>query len=98
MRFKMMFCVLLLLALMAYAKEPKPFQTGKLLQMDSVACGVSEKDGKSLAGEMLGTVETPHEDDVYTVQPDDGDFPRLVVLRRSMRPLVDEPLIVVGDP
>ena len=55
MRFKMLSCVLLLLASMAYAKEPKAFQTGKLLQMDSVACGVSEKDGKSLAGEMLGT-------------------------------------------
>jgi hypothetical protein len=51
----MLSCVLLLVASMAYAKEPKPFQTGKLLQMDSVACGVSEKDGKSLAGEMLGT-------------------------------------------
>jgi hypothetical protein len=55
MRFKMLSCVLLLVASMAYAKEPKAFQTGKLLQMDSVACGVSEKDGKSLAGEMLGT-------------------------------------------
>ncbi len=55
MRFKMLSCVGLLLTSMAYAKEPKPFQTGKLLQMDSVACGVSEKDGKSLAGEMLGT-------------------------------------------
>ena len=55
MRFKMLSCIGLLLTSMAYAKEPKPFQTGKLLQMDSVACGVSEKDGKSLAGEMLGT-------------------------------------------
>src|SRR5207302_10381800 len=55
MRFKMLSCVGLLLTSMAYAKEPKPFQTGKLLQMDSVACGVSETDGKSLAGEMLGT-------------------------------------------
>ena len=55
MRFKMLSCVSLVLASLAYAKEPKAFQTGKLLQMDSVPCGVSEKDGKSLAGEMLGT-------------------------------------------
>jgi hypothetical protein len=40
---------------MAYAKEPKAYQTGKLLQMDSVKCGVDEKDGNSLAGEMIGT-------------------------------------------
>lgn len=40
---------------MAFAKEPKAYQTGKLLQMDSVQCGMAEKDGKSFTGEMLGT-------------------------------------------
>jgi hypothetical protein len=55
MRSKLMLCVVLGLASAALAKEPKPFQTGKLLQMDSVQCGVAEKDAKSLAGEMLGT-------------------------------------------
>jgi hypothetical protein len=50
-----MLCVVLGLATVAYAKEPKPYQTGKLLQMDSVQCGMSEKDAKSFAGEMLGT-------------------------------------------
>ena len=54
MRLKLLLCVLAL-ATVAYAKEPRAYQTGKLLQMDSVACGVDEKDGKSLAGEMLGT-------------------------------------------
>src|SRR5260370_16448308 len=44
-----------ILCSLAYAKEPKAYQTGKLLQMDSVACGVDEKDAKSVAGEMLGT-------------------------------------------
>ena len=48
-------CVILGLAAAAYAKEPKPYQTGKLLQMDSVPCGTAEKDAKSFAGEMLGT-------------------------------------------
>ena len=55
MRSKMSLCVLLALASTAYAKDPKPYQSGKLLQMDSVACGTAEKDGSSLAGEMLGT-------------------------------------------
>jgi hypothetical protein len=44
-----------ILCSLAYAKEPKAYQTGKLLQMDSVACGVDEKDAKSVAGEMLGS-------------------------------------------
>jgi hypothetical protein len=55
MRSKLMLCALLGVACAAYAKEPKPHQTGKLLQMDSVQCGVSEKDAKSFAGEILGT-------------------------------------------
>ena len=55
MRSKLMLCVVLGLASGAYAKDPKPYQTGKLLQMDSVQCGMSEKEGKSFAGEMLGT-------------------------------------------
>lgn len=55
MRFKLMLCVVLGFATAAYAKEPKHYQSGKLLQMDSVPCGTAEKDGKSFAGEMLGT-------------------------------------------
>lgn len=55
MRSKLIFCIALGLASAAYAKEPKPYQTGKLLQMDSVQCGMAEKEGKSFAGEMLGT-------------------------------------------
>ena len=55
MRSKWMLCVVLGLASAAYAKDPKPYQTGKLLQMDSVKCGTSEKDAQSLTGEVLGT-------------------------------------------
>ena len=55
MRSKLTMWVILALAAAAYAKEPKPYQTGKLLQMDSVLCGTAEKDAKSFAGEMLGT-------------------------------------------
>jgi hypothetical protein len=55
MRSKFALCLLLTLTAAAVAKEPKPYQTGKLLQMDSVQCGTAEKDATSLAGEMLGT-------------------------------------------
>jgi hypothetical protein len=46
---------ILLLASMAYAKDAKPRQSGKLLQMESVACGVDENSGKSVVGELIGT-------------------------------------------
>jgi hypothetical protein len=55
MRSKWMLCVVVGLASAAFAKDPKPYQTGKLLQMDSVQCGKAEKDSTSVAGEMLGT-------------------------------------------
>lgn len=54
MRSKWMLCVVLGVASAAFAKDPKPHQTGKLLQMDSVQCGTSEKASTSAAGEMLG--------------------------------------------
>ena len=54
MRSKVLMATIMLLSL-AYAKEPKRFQTGILLQMDSADCGYDEKSGKSFAGEMLGT-------------------------------------------
>src|SRR5208282_5185847 len=56
MRVKLALCVVLVLvASAAYAKDPKAYQSGKLLQMDSVKCGVAEKDAQSFAGEMLGS-------------------------------------------
>jgi hypothetical protein len=44
-----------LLASVAYAKDAKPRQSGKILQMEAVACGIDENSGKSLAGELIGT-------------------------------------------
>jgi hypothetical protein len=49
---KLALCAVLGLASAVFAKDPKPFQTGKLLQMDSVRCGAGEKDAKSLAQEL----------------------------------------------
>ena len=55
MRSKLVLCAVLAMSAAAFAKDPKPYQTGKLLQMDSVPCGMAEKDAKSFAGEILGT-------------------------------------------
>jgi hypothetical protein len=45
----------ILLAGFANAKEPRHYQSGTLLQMDSVECGVDENSGKSITGELIGT-------------------------------------------
>src|ERR1700732_2357275 len=39
----------------APAKDKPAYERGMLLQMDSTHCGYAEKDGKTLAGEILGT-------------------------------------------
>lgn len=49
------FLGVVLVVSVAYAKDVKPRQSGKLLQMESVACGVDENSSKSLAGELIGT-------------------------------------------
>jgi hypothetical protein len=55
MRYRSLVLASVLLATTAVAKEPKAYQSGRLLQMDSVNCGVDEKDAKSFAGEVIGT-------------------------------------------
>ena len=47
--------VAILLTSLAQAKEPKRYQSGTLLRMDSAECGVDENSGKSVVGELVGT-------------------------------------------
>jgi hypothetical protein len=91
MRLQYVLVVGLLLTL-AQAKEPRHYQSGKLAKMESVKCGTDEKNGKSFAGEMIGTdsshmktrellcqqyvIETDNL--IYTVQPKDEKHPVLL--------------------
>jgi hypothetical protein len=83
---------ILLLATVAQAKEPRHYESGKLMKMQSVKCGTDEKNGKSLAGEMIGT-DSAHMKTrellcqqytlqtgtlVYTIQPKDEKHPALL--------------------
>jgi len=52
---KTILLMMVLCASLMYAREPRPNQSGTLLQMDSVDCGAEQKGGKTFAGEMLGT-------------------------------------------
>ena len=54
MRSNLALCVVLGITSIATAKEPKAYQAGKLVQMNSVSCGVEEKDsGRKKTGEIL---------------------------------------------
>jgi hypothetical protein len=92
MGYKSVLLASILLAATAYAKEPKAYESGKLLQMDSVKCGVDEKDAKSFAGEMIGS-DSGHrktqellcqeyvlqaEKVVYRIRPRDEKHPALL--------------------
>jgi hypothetical protein len=50
-------CLLVLLACASTcaAKDHPDYQNGKILQMESTACGMQEKGSKTVAGEILGT-------------------------------------------
>ena len=99
----------MLLAAVAQAKEPKHYQSGKLLKMDSVKCGSDEKNGKSLTGEMLGT-DSSHmktrellcqqyvlETDsvVYTIRPKDDKHPVLLPIGEKAQFRMDKDKIVL---
>ncbi len=43
------------LAGVAQAKDKPAYEKGVLMKMDSSSCGYAEKDGKTLAGQILGT-------------------------------------------
>ena len=87
-----LFGVLLLLQNQAALAKEKHYQSGKLLRMDSVSCGVDQKNGKSLAGELIGT-DSAHmkskellcqeyvlesEKVIYHVRPKDEKHPALL--------------------
>jgi hypothetical protein len=40
---------------LAYAKEPRFYQKGRLVSMEAVSCGYAENSGKSIMGEIVGT-------------------------------------------
>jgi len=101
------------LACAAYAKEPKAYETGKLLQMDSVPCGTAVKDSTSFAGEVLGTDSVSKkahevlcqeyvmqsERVIYRIRPRDEKHPVLLPVgeRAQFRLQKDKMLLRVED-
>jgi hypothetical protein len=113
MRSKSLVLASLLLAAAAYAREPRAYQSGKLLQMDSVQCGMEEKDAKSFSGEMIGT-DSGHKKTLqllcqeyllqtdktnYRIRPKDAKHPVLLPVggRAQFRLEKDKMLLRVED-
>lgn len=76
----------------ALAKGPPAYEKAVLVKMDSSACGYSEKDGKTIAGEIFGT-DGKHKNTrqvlcqeyvlqtdrvIYRIQPKDDKHPVLL--------------------
>jgi hypothetical protein len=101
-----------LLASMAQAKE-RHYQSGKLLRMDSAPCGMDQKNGKSITGELIGTdsahmktkellcqeyvLETSKV--VYRIRPKDDKHPALLPIgeKAQFRLDKDKMLLRVED-
>jgi hypothetical protein len=78
---KLMLPLILILASATYAKEP--YQTGKLLQMDSIQCGVAEKDNSSHKNKKSKDVlcqeyTVQAERVIYKIRPRDEKHPALL--------------------
>ena len=56
MRSKLMLCVVFGLASAAFAKDPKAYQTGNVVQMDSVPCGAAVKSVTSSSTNTRATL------------------------------------------
>jgi len=84
MRYSSLVLASILLAATVYAKEPKAYLDGKLLQMDSVQCGTAENTKKGKTHELLcqeyliGTDQV-----VYQVRPKDDKHPVLLPIGQN---------------
>ena len=100
---------LALIASAAQAKEPRHYQTGKLVRMESVKCGTDAKDAKSFAGEMLGT-DSQHmktkellcqqyvvqsDSVIYTIRPKDDKHPALLPIGEQAQFRLDKDKILL---
>jgi len=107
------FIAAILFASLAQAKEPKHYQSGTLLQMDSAECGVDENSGKSVVGELVGT-DSAHkkthallcqeyllqsETVIYRIRPRDEKHPVLLPVgeKAQFRIQKDKMLLQVED-
>jgi hypothetical protein len=85
MRFRSLVLASIFVASIAYAKEPKAYQDGKLVQMDSVTCGADKKnvahDHNTLCQEYVVEAEQV----VYRVRPTDDKHALLLPIGENAK-------------
>lgn len=90
MRYKSLVLASLLVAATAYAKEPKAYQSGKLVQMDSVSCSTA-KTQEPLCQEYV--LQTDKVD--YRIRPRDAKHPVLLPVGEQAQFRVEKGKMVV---
>jgi len=103
--------LILLSAMAALAKDPSVYDKGLLLSMNSSTCGTTEKGGKTVAGEILGTdSEHKHTEQVlcqeyvlqgdrlvYHIRPTDIKHPKLLPVGDSVQYRIHKDKMYVLD-
>jgi len=103
--------LILIFAMTALAKDPSGYDTGLLLSMNSSTCGTTEKGGKTVAGEVLGTdSEHKHTEQVlcqeyvlqgnrlvYHIRPTDIKHPKLLPVGESVQYRIHKDKMYVLD-
>ncbi len=96
----------------ANAKDAPNYDKGTLLSMDSSACGTAEKQGKTLAGEVLGTDSSNKNTQevlcqeyvlqgdriVYHIRPEDAKHPVLLPVGEMVEFRVHKDKLYLFDP
>ncbi len=83
MRLRLTLCVVLGLLSAAHAREPKVYQTGKLVQMESVPCGTGEVRGTDSGSKQMQELLCPQyvmesEHVTYRIRPRNEKHPALL--------------------
>ena len=83
MRSRLTLCVVLALLSAAHARESKVYQTGKLVQMESVPCGTGEVRGIDSGSTKMQELLCPQyvmesEHVTYSIRPRDEKHPALL--------------------
>jgi len=102
----------LLTASLVFAKDPPTYDKALLLSMESSTCGATEKAGKTLAGEILGTdgshkqtqevlcqeyvLQSDHV--VYRIRPVDQKHPILLPVGESVDFRIHRDKLYLLDP
>jgi len=103
--------LILVSAMVMFAKDPSGYDKGLLLSMNSSTCGTAEKGSKTVAGEILGTdSEHKHTEQVlcqeyvlqgdrlvYHIRPTDLKHPKLLPVGDSVQYRIHKDKMYVLD-